>query len=253
MMSASITREGSTNQSFKERILDAARRQRENADVGCANKTSITLDILYDSPGALDNVIQCFRKHSVNMSSIDSKLRSFARDGPVFNIDFDGALSEPKVQTMLMDLRMHCAELQINDPRECDWFPMNIRDLDLTRETLDGGTDLINEDHPGFHDENYRKRREDIVQIAQDYRHGTEITKIDYTENETKTWGVVYVMNSRSHDVPTITNTTNTDTKKSCPWHKSTRAENFWISYVAFERKLSYSLEYTHSIMTRKL
>lgn len=156
------------------------------------NKTSITLDILYDSPGSLDNVIQCFGKHSVNMSSIDSKLRSFARDGPVFNIDFDGALSEPKVQTMLMDLRMHCAELTINEPRECDWFPMNIRDLDLTRETLDGGTDLIDDNHPGFHDMEYRKRREEIVQIAQDYRHGTEITRIDYTENETKTWGVVY-------------------------------------------------------------
>jgi predicted Zn-ribbon and HTH transcriptional regulator len=192
MASASIGREGSTNEMFKDKIRNAAKKQRENGDVGCQNKTSITLDILYDNPGALDNVIQCFHKHSVNMSSIDSRLRSFARDGPVFNIDFDGALSEPKVQTMLMDLRMHCAELQINEPRECDWFPMNIRDLDLTRETLDGGTDLINEDHPGFHDENYRKRREDIVQIAQDYRHGMEITKINYTENETKTWGVVY-------------------------------------------------------------
>ena len=184
------------------------------------------------------------------MSSIDSKLRSFARDGPVFNIDFDGALSEPKVQTMLMDLRMHCAELQINDPRECDWFPMNIRDLDLTRETLDGGTDLINEDHPGFHDENYRKRREEIVQIAQDYRHGTEITRIDYTENETKTWGVVYVVFSSlvfaTGGVPSIirilqnscsirilqNSCSNADTKKLCPWHKNTRVENFWISFL---------------------
>ena len=96
MMSASITREARRIKVSRKEFRTRREDRERTPDVGCANKTPITLDILYDSPGALDNVIQCFRKHSVNMSSIDSKLRSFARDGPVFNIDFDGALSNPK-------------------------------------------------------------------------------------------------------------------------------------------------------------
>ena len=33
-----------------------------------------------------------------------------------------------------------------------DRFPQHASELDAARQTLDGGTDLINEEHPGFHD-----------------------------------------------------------------------------------------------------
>ena len=50
-------------------------------------------------------------------------------------------------------------------------------------------------------------------------------------------------MNSRAlpQRYDNITQHDNTDTKKSCPWHKSTRVENFWISYAVF---LEYTLDY---------
>eukprot|EP00939_MAST-03C_sp_MAST-3C-sp1_P003251 g3251.t1 len=198
-----VQREGSikTDSIFLAHIRSIAEDRLKDSTLDAYDKTFITINILYDKPGVLEQVIQCFRKFQVNMSSIESRLKSFAHEGPVFDIDFDGNLSEVNVQNMLVELRMHCADLRIREPRECDWFPMNIRDLDLTRETLDGGTDLINEDHPGFKDEAYRKRREEIVSIAQTYRHGIEIPRVDYTEDETRTWGVVYdkIMSSAEH------------------------------------------------------
>jgi len=189
----------SGDSSFREEIRKIA--ESRKVDIEDFGKTFITVNILYDEPGVLENVIQCFRKYNINMSSIESRIKGFAQQGPVFNIDFDGGLGDANVQEMLVELRMHCADLQIREPRECDWFPMNIRDLDLTRETLDGGTDLINEDHPGFKDAAYRARREEIVEIAQTYRHGIEIPRIKYTEEETTTWGVVYdkVMSMAEH------------------------------------------------------
>ena len=37
---------------------------------------------------------------------------------------------------------------------------------------FDEQTDLISEDHPGFHDKTYRKRRTELTEIAQTYCHG---------------------------------------------------------------------------------
>lgn len=50
------------------------------------------------------------------------------------------------------------------------WYPQKISDLDLfTHKTLSYGEEL-DADHPGFHDEDYRKRRHEITQIAKDYK-----------------------------------------------------------------------------------
>jgi phenylalanine-4-hydroxylase len=155
-------------------------------------KTYLVVEVMRDKPGQLSEILEIFRKHQINMTHIESKLKSFAREGPAFHIDFEGSPQDEHVATMLSDLRWRCASLEVVEPRRVPWFPMHIRDLDLTRETLDGGSDLINEDHPGFHDEAYRSRREEIVSIANEFSYGRRIPRIDYTEEETTTWGAVY-------------------------------------------------------------
>ena len=64
---------------------------------------------------------------------------------------------------------------------------MNIRELDLTVDTLDGGTELINEDlgillgrlwqdHPGFQDPAYRERQARDVRRAQKEALGDRVS-----------------------------------------------------------------------------
>jgi len=76
--------------------------------------------------------------------------------------------------------------------REVPWFPSNIRDLDLTQETLDGGDGLINEDHPGFTDKEYKIRRKELAAVTESYRHGESIPYIEYNDNEKRTWNAVF-------------------------------------------------------------
>lgn len=72
------------------------------------------------------------------------------------------------------------------------WFPTTISDLDeRANEVLEGGKDL-QADHPGFHDETYRKRREYFENIAMSYRHGQQIPRAEYTPEEVETWGIVF-------------------------------------------------------------
>ncbi len=41
-------------------------------------------------------------------------------------------------------------------------------------------------------DEEYRERRRKIVDISQTYKIGESIPRVSYSDNETKTWGLVY-------------------------------------------------------------
>jgi len=73
-----------------------------------------------------------------------------------------------------------------------NWFPRHISELDLiANRTLDAGTDL-EADHPGFHDPNYRDRREVLAQFSKNHRWNQPITTIDYTEDEIHCWRTVW-------------------------------------------------------------
>lgn len=145
-----------------------------------------------DEPGALLRAIKCFESHRVNMTHIESRLKSFRHSSPTFHIDFEGRTSDENVQKLLENLREHCQSVSVMYDRPVPWFPTNIRDLDLTRDTLDAGTGLINEKHPGFNDPEYRARRDELAQSAKNYRHGERIPAVPYNDREVQTWGIVY-------------------------------------------------------------
>jgi len=162
---------------------------------------AVGVEVKRDEPGVLGSVLKSFSDSGVNITHIESRFSSFARDGPAFHIDFVGCPKDRAVQGLMKDIKVipGVHEVVSMPDREVPWFPMNIRDLDLTTDTLDGGTALINEDHPGFSDLEYRKRRDDIVTNAKLYRHGDRLPRVAYNERETETWQAVYERLSVCH------------------------------------------------------
>jgi hypothetical protein len=43
-------------------------------------------------------------------------------------------------------------------------------------------------EHAGFHDQEYRQRRDELAALASSYKHGQPIPYVQYTDTENKTW-----------------------------------------------------------------
>jgi len=153
--------------------------------------TFIIVELMRDEVGGLSQILREFEKADVNITHLESKLMSHAHQGPHFHIDFQGSTDDPKVEGLIAQLNK-LGQVHEEDCREVPWFPATISDLDFTQETIDGGDGLINEDHPGFTDETYKKRRRELSAVTEDYRHGQEIPYIDYNDDERATWKAVF-------------------------------------------------------------
>ena len=77
---------------------------------------------------------------------------------------------------------------------EVPWFPTQIEDFDnLGKNVLAAGDGIQEVDHPSFNDPEYRKRREEISQIAFQYRvRDSSIPTVDYNQDELGVWRYVY-------------------------------------------------------------
>lgn len=65
---------------------------------------------------------------------------------------------------------------------------MQAAELDVTSPTLVA----LDADHPGFHDAEYRKRRDEIARAAIEYRDGDHVPDIRYTAAEQEVWREVW-------------------------------------------------------------
>lgn len=73
------------------------------------------------------------------------------------------------------------------------WFPLTILDFNfIGKRILSEGDGIQSADHPGFRDEEYRRRRKQITDSALTYKVNEPIQRIEYTQNEIDTWGLCY-------------------------------------------------------------
>ena len=154
-------------------------------------KTFVQLEI-QDEAGSLQDTLRLFWKRDINMTRIESRPSSSRDYTYCFHIDFEGRPGQPATDALLKDLHTHCVSVDIMDDQAVPWFPRKKSDLDSCTHALDGGTDLINDDHPGFHDQEYIARRNHLAEVAANYKHGQAIPYVDYNENEVSTWSVVF-------------------------------------------------------------
>lgn len=131
------------------------------------------------------------------MAHIESRSSKRAADAYEFMLEIDSE-SQGDAQAALDNLKEKSEYFQViardykDNADTIPWFPRSIKDLDqFANQILSYGSEL-DSDHPGFTDPVYRARRKYFADIAFNYKHGEEIPRVDYTKEETETWGKIY-------------------------------------------------------------
>ncbi|CAL9696953.1 unnamed protein product [Knipowitschia caucasica] len=155
---------------------------------------------LKNEVGGLVKALKLFQENHVNLVHIES--RKSKKRNSEFEIFVDCDSNNGQLSEIIQLLRNHVNVVEMDPPdNSCiseeetynvPWFPKKISDLDkCANRVLMYGSEL-DADHPGFKDNVYRKRRKHFADLAMSYKHGDPIPCIEFTEEEVKTWGVVY-------------------------------------------------------------
>ncbi|KAL5475617.1 hypothetical protein EMCRGX_G025452 [Ephydatia muelleri] len=151
---------------------------------------------LQDSKGALARALKPFEDLGINITHIESR-PSKTNPGKEYDffVEFDGGKKE-EIDNLVARLKTQTTSIIVHARNtkdgETPWFPRKIHELDrFANQILSYGSEL-DSDHPGFTDAVYRARRKYFADIAYNYRYGQPIPRVEYTEEEIKTWGTIF-------------------------------------------------------------
>lgn len=160
-----------------------------------AKTTCLIFSLVAQGSGALSKALKILRQNEVDLVYIESR-SSERRPGYEFMIECDSKTG--KLGKAIQELRDISSYLSVitrdykDNSAAVPWFPRRIRELDrFANQILSYGSEL-DSDHPGFKDPVYRDRRKYFADIAYNYRHGQPLPRVEYTEEEIKTWGEVF-------------------------------------------------------------
>ncbi|KAI5626880.1 tyrosine 3-monooxygenase [Silurus asotus] len=206
--------DSTTSQRFvgrRQSLIEDARKQREAAEAAAAAEAAeanehivfeeddgkALLNLFFTLRGsktpALSRTLKVFETFEAKMHHLETRVSRKPKDGLQdleYFVRCEVHLSD--VNTLVSSLRRIADDVRTTKEVKFHWFPKKIAELDRCHHLVTKFDPDLDQDHPGFTDPLYRKRRKQIGDIAFKYKHGETIQRVEYTEEEIETWREVY-------------------------------------------------------------
>uniref|UniRef100_A0A8C2D9T8 Tyrosine 3-monooxygenase n=1 Tax=Cyprinus carpio TaxID=7962 RepID=A0A8C2D9T8_CYPCA len=201
-----------TSQKFvgrRQSLIEDARKEREAA-AAAAEAAGLSEQIVFEesdgkallslffslrsskSP-ALSRTLKVFETFEAKIHHLETRPSRKPKDGLEdleYYIQCEVHLSD--VSTLVSSLKRSAEDVKTTKEVKFHWFPRKIAELNKCHHLITKFDPDLDQDHPGFTDPVYRKRRKMIGDIAFKYKHGEPIPRVEYTEEEIETWREVY-------------------------------------------------------------
>eukprot|EP01013_Petalomonas_cantuscygni_P010499 TRINITY_DN23602_c0_g1_i1.p1 TRINITY_DN23602_c0_g1~~TRINITY_DN23602_c0_g1_i1.p1 ORF type:complete len:496 (+),score=119.59 TRINITY_DN23602_c0_g1_i1:53-1540(+) len=165
-----------------------------SSDMSKAKKLTSIQFSLPNRTGALIDFLVVLRDEDISLVQLASRESQDADSGEFITIfaDLNCHAEDANFKRAYEKMQSMCPYISTISSHNIPWYPRHLCDVNTFRmETLAAGGDL-QADHPGFSDPAYRKRRTQIADIALKYQLPDSVPEVEYTDEEVKTWGVVY-------------------------------------------------------------
>ncbi|KAL1247813.1 hypothetical protein QQF64_023189 [Cirrhinus molitorella] len=201
-----------TSQKFvgrRQSLIEDARKEREAA-AAAAEAAGLSEQIVFEesdgkaflsvffclrsskSP-ALSRTLKVFETFEAKIHHLETRPSRKPKDGLEdleYYVQCEVHLSD--VSTLVSSLKRSAEDVKTTKEVKFHWFPRKIAELNKCHHLVTKFDPDLDQDHPGFTDPVYRKRRKMIGDIAFKYKHGEPIPRVEYTEEEIETWREVY-------------------------------------------------------------
>uniref|UniRef100_A0A8C2DB08 Tyrosine 3-monooxygenase n=1 Tax=Cyprinus carpio TaxID=7962 RepID=A0A8C2DB08_CYPCA len=193
----------------RQSLIEDARKEREAA-AAAAEAAGLSEQIVFEesdgkallslffslrsskSP-ALSRTLKVFETFEAKIHHLETRPSRKPKDGLEdleYYIQCEVHLSD--VSTLVSSLKRSAEDVKTTKEVKFHWFPRKIAELNKCHHLITKFDPDLDQDHPGFTDPVYRKRRKMIGDIAFKYKHGEPIPRVEYTEEEIETWREVY-------------------------------------------------------------
>ncbi|XP_075456728.1 tyrosine 3-monooxygenase-like [Ascaphus truei] len=194
--------------SRRQSLVEDARKEREVAEseslapeplanIEDQEEGSTTFNLMFtvrnSSTSWLSNNIKVFEKCEARIYHIETRpVRRDNNKGDDLEFFVKCKVQTSSIGALITSLKRVAVDVKTTREEKLPYFPRKVRDLDTCHNLINKFEPNFDQDHPGFADEEYKKRRAYFAELAFNYKEGDVLPRVEYTAEETATWREVY-------------------------------------------------------------
>ncbi|XP_068128903.1 tyrosine 3-monooxygenase-like isoform X2 [Hyperolius riggenbachi] len=159
---------------------------------GCGTTLNIIFTARSPSVSSLNAILKILEKYEAHVHHMETRAAIRFKKKDDLECFVKCFIHSSSINICIYSLEKVAGDVKIVRDEALPTFPKKVKDLDMCQHAVVKFEPHFDRDHPGYGDQEYKKRRAYFAELAYRYRDGDSLPRIEYTAEETATWKQVY-------------------------------------------------------------